>query len=150
MSSPDRNRSIRGSSISNNHKPINLQQQHRLSIWAPYHDTTSIQKEWHTLKGRYPLITLPHPSCFDHFRGVRSDEVSSTKPRFIQKLFFRSTNDQSNDHKDKWSNKWSYHKWSNNDHLTATLSMPHYQIGSISLITFNYITSELVRLREGC
>ena len=37
-----------------------------------------------------------------------------------------------------------------NDHFTATLNMPHYQIGSISLITFNYITSELVRLREGC
>ena len=37
-----------------------------------------------------------------------------------------------------------------NDHFTATLSMSHYQIGNISLITFNYITSELVRLREGC
>ena len=35
-----------------------------------------------------------------------------------------------------------------NDHFTATLSMSHYQIGNISLITFNYITSELVRLRE--
>ena len=34
-----------------------------------------------------------------------------------------------------------------NDHFTATLSMSHYQIGSISLITFNYITSELVHLR---
>ena len=37
-----------------------------------------------------------------------------------------------------------------NDHFAATLSMSHYQIGNISLITFNYITSELVRLREGC
>eukprot|EP00792_Barthelona_sp_PAP020_P004515 TRINITY_DN2177_c1_g1_i1.p3 TRINITY_DN2177_c1_g1~~TRINITY_DN2177_c1_g1_i1.p3 ORF type:complete len:60 (+),score=0.19 TRINITY_DN2177_c1_g1_i1:239-418(+) len=37
-----------------------------------------------------------------------------------------------------------------NDHFTATLSMSHYQIGNISLITINYITSELVRLREGC
>ena len=34
--------------------------------------------------------------------------------------------------------------------ISATLSMSHYQIGNISLITFNYITSELVRLREGC
>ena len=38
----------------------------------------------------------------------------------------------------------------NNDNFTATLSMSHYQIGNILLITFNYITSELVRLREGC
>ena len=37
-----------------------------------------------------------------------------------------------------------------NDHFTATLSISHYQIGNISLITFNYITSELVCLREGC
>ena len=37
-----------------------------------------------------------------------------------------------------------------NDHFTATLNMSHYQIGNISLITINYITSELVRLREGC
>ena len=37
-----------------------------------------------------------------------------------------------------------------NDHFTATLSMSHYQIGNISLITINYITSDLVRLREGC
>ena len=37
-----------------------------------------------------------------------------------------------------------------NDHFTATLSMSYYQIGNILLITFNYITSELVRLREGC
>ena len=34
--------------------------------------------------------------------------------------------------------------------ISATLSMSHYQIGNISLITFNYKTSELVRLREGC
>ena len=34
--------------------------------------------------------------------------------------------------------------------ISATLSISHYQIGNISLITFNYITSELVRLREGC
>ena len=34
--------------------------------------------------------------------------------------------------------------------ISATLSMSHYQIGNILLITFNYITSELVRLREGC
>ena len=34
--------------------------------------------------------------------------------------------------------------------ISASLSMSHYQIGNISLITFNYITSELVRLREGC
>ena len=37
-----------------------------------------------------------------------------------------------------------------NDHFTATLSMSHYQIGNISLITINYITFELVCLREGC
>ena len=34
--------------------------------------------------------------------------------------------------------------------ISASLSISHYQIGNISLITFNYITSELVRLREGC
>ena len=34
--------------------------------------------------------------------------------------------------------------------ISATLSMSHYQIGNISLITFNYITFELVRLKEGC
>ena len=34
------------------------------------------------------------------------------------------------------------------DHFTATLSMSHYQIGNISLITFNYITSKDVKLRE--
>ena len=34
--------------------------------------------------------------------------------------------------------------------ISATLRISHYQIGNISLITFNYITSELVRLREGC
>ena len=36
-----------------------------------------------------------------------------------------------------------------NDHFTATLSMSHYEIGNISLVTINYITSKLVRLREG-
>ena len=35
-----------------------------------------------------------------------------------------------------------------NDHLTATLSMSHYQNGNISLIPFNYITSKGVKLRE--
>ena len=34
--------------------------------------------------------------------------------------------------------------------ISASLSISHYQIGNISLITINYITSELVRLREGC
>ena len=34
--------------------------------------------------------------------------------------------------------------------ISASLSISHYQIGNISLITFNYITSEHVRLREGC
>ena len=49
-------------------------------------------------------------------------------------------NDQTNDH---------ITNDQHNDHFTATLSMSHYQIGNISPITFNYITSELVRLREG-
>ena len=36
-----------------------------------------------------------------------------------------------------------------NDHFTATLGTSHYQIGNILLITINYITSELVRLKKG-
>ena len=45
-------------------------------------------------------------------------------------------NDQTNDH-------------ITNDHFTATLSMSHYQIGNILLITFNYITFELVLSEKG-
>ena len=78
----------------------------------------------HTLGAR-PLKSLPQHSCFDHFWVVRLDEVSSTKLRFSQSHAL--------------INKWS-----------AALRMPHYQIGNVSLVTINYITFELVRLREGC
>ena len=111
---------------------MRLEQPHRLNTRAPYLIPPFTRREWHTLKGA-TLITLPHLSCFDHFRGVRSwcslvhkATLCATKP------CFGSTDDQSNDHKDKWSNKWSYHKWSTNDHHTAALSTPHYQIGNIT------------------
>ena len=121
-----------------------------VNIWAPYHDTTLFQKEMTYPKGRDPH-NLAAYSCFDHFRGVRSWQSLVHKATLCAtKPCFGSTDDQSNDHRDKWSNKWSYHKWSNNDHFTATLSMSHHQIGNISLTTINYITFELVRLREGC
>ena len=35
-----------------------------------------------------------------------------------------------------------------NDHFTASLSMPHYQFGNVSLVTINYIISKGVKLRE--
>ena len=80
---------------------------------------------------------------------MRLDEVTSTKTYFIQKPCFGSTNDQHNDHKidDQINDPITI---INTMIISASLSISHYQIGNISLITFNYITSELVRLREGC
>ena len=150
MPSPDRHRSSRGSPISNNHKVINLQQPQRLSIWAPYHDTTPFQKEMTYPKGRDPhnlaatFLIQPFPGCWG------PDEVSSTKLRFLKKPCFGS-----NKMINLWSQRykikqmiisqmikhWSSH--SNTQHAT----LPNWDI---SLINFNYITSELVRLREGC
>ena len=79
-----------------------------VSIWAPYHDTTLFQKEMTYPKGRDPH-NLAAYSCFDHFRGVRSWRSLVHKATLcVTKPCFGSTDDQSNNHKDKWSNKWSY------------------------------------------
>ena len=53
----------------------------------------------------------------------------------------------------RWSlvpQSYAFHKSHASIKKWSTLSLPHYQIGNISLVTINYITSELVRLKEGC
>ena len=80
-------------------------------------------------KGRYSL----EPCCILPVLTI-SGVWGSTKSRPQSYAFSKSpasgqTKWSTYDHKDIRSNKWSYHKWSNTDHFTATLIMPRYQIG---------------------
>ena len=62
--------------------------------------------------GRYPQTTLLHPSCFDHFGLWGPTKSRPQRHTLYKSRALGQSNDHRNDHKDKRSNKWSYHKWS--------------------------------------